>query len=148
MRPTDNTKNFINPLDEIVEDLCFGVQLYRKAAFHAEDYDIQSILLDLADSRDYALANILPYTSVMEKGLQVKFRTEIARSRKIFDVIKELGKDRDLVVVSQIEGETLAVMEKVIQTTGNDLVSRIVMDLAVKFEKKLNQLLNSSPLVA
>ncbi len=133
-------KKTVNPMDDLVENLCNGAKLYRKVAFCSRDELIRELLLSLADYRESILAQIRPYASIHEMSWATKQHQETKQNQKVYSMLEELEDDQDLFIVKQIEAETLTAFGLAQNGVENNLVKYLLQDLAKKFEVQLDHL--------
>lgn len=133
-------KKTVNPMDDLVENLCNGAKLYRKAAFCSRNELIRDLLLNLADYRDSILAQIRPYASVHEMSWATKQHQETKQNQKVYSLLEELEDDQDLFIVKQIEAETLTAFSLAQKGVENNLVKFLLQDLEKNFESRLDHL--------
>ena len=130
-----------NPMNELVEDLCFGITLYRKAAFQSHDEHISSILLGLADFRESVLAQLRPYASVWEGSPVSRQKAAEEQNKKVMAMIVEIEADRDWFMVRQVEAKTVELIESVQASSSNTLITYLLESLGKEMDVKLDDLL-------
>lgn len=126
-----------DPLVALLQTLEDGIEFYRIAEQKAPSDSLRSVFTKMAEIREFALAYIKPYMHPHRLEFEQFLTYHGTLSNRYAPLLDDVLKDKDLLLISQIEEHLLDAMRTAARETHNALVASILKDLSLRIRQNL-----------
>lgn len=123
-------KRAYNPLIALVQTLDDGIEFYRIAEQKSQSHNMKSIFTRLADTREFALAYIVPYIEHHDFDIDKSLTYHGTLANRYAPLLDDVVEDYSLALVKDVEEHLIDAMITASSHAQNALVQIVLKDLA------------------